>query len=235
LVGSRPWLYELGAPAYAWCTAQAGWNASCRRLVGYLPPGAPRVLDLGCGSGAVLAAAAAARPGARVYGLDLAARMLLEARRALGDTAASRLLRADALALPFPSAAFDAVTGHSFLYLLSDRAGVLAEAWRVLRPGGRLLLMEPRVGPAAPRAVLRHSRDGRFLVSVVLWRAFSRFRGRFSARELAALLRAQGFERPRGTVTLGGLGLIACADKPLLGDVGERDAPGAALRAAAPY
>jgi SAM-dependent methyltransferase len=125
-----------------------------------------------------------------------------------------RLARADALRLPFPDGAFDAVTGHSFLYLVPERAAVLAEAWRVLTPGGRLALLEPWAGPLAPRAVLDHSRDPRFLLSVTLWRVFSRWRGRFGAEELAALLTEQGFVAARCQVVLGGLGLVAYADKP---------------------
>jgi len=220
MAGSTRWLYELGAATYGWCTAQAGWAASCAALVAGLPPAPRRILDLGCGPGGVLAAAAAARPSAHLYGVDVAARMLSEAlRRRPWATArparSPRLVRADALRLPFPDGAFDAVTGHSFLYLVPQRAAVLAEAWRVLAPGGRLALMEPWAGPPAPRAVLRHSRDPRFLISVTLWRLFSRWRGRFGARELAALLVAQGFVAARGQVALGGLGLVAYADKPL--------------------
>ena len=208
------WLYDLGAGLYRWLTSQGGWSASGAQLASYLPPGAPRVLDIGCGPGLVAAEVARVRPAAEVYGLDVAARMLAEARRLRPPGLTTRLLRADAAALPFPPAVFDAVTGHSFLYLVPQRAMVLAEAWRVLKPGGRLLLMEPWAGPAAAPAVLRYSRDPRFLVSVALWRAFNRFQGRFGAAELARLLRRQGFASPRGRVVLGGLGLLAYADKP---------------------
>jgi SAM-dependent methyltransferase len=204
-------LYDLGAWAYSRCTAQDGWRASCRALAAHLPADVARVLDLGCGPGGVAAAVAATHPAAAVYGLDLAAGMLAEARR---DPAGQRLVRADAALLPFADEAFDAVTSHSFLYLVAARGAVLAEVRRVLRPGGRLLLVEPWAGPVRVGAVLRHGRDPRFLLSVSLWRAFNRFRGRFGARELAALLRQQGFVTPRGAVVLGGLALLARADKP---------------------
>ena len=219
--------YELGAHAYAWATGQAGWRASCDALAAHLPPRPARVLDLGCGPGGVMAAAARRWPAARVVGVDVAARMLAEARRGWPGAAPPALVRADAAALPFAAGSFDAVTSHSFLYLVPDRDAVLAEAGRVLRPGGRLLLVEPWAGPVAVRAVLAHSRDPRFLLSVALWRAFNRVRGRFRARALAARLRAHGFAAPRGAPALGGLGLLVRADKPPPGD---RAGPGAGDR-----
>jgi SAM-dependent methyltransferase len=204
--------YELGARAYAWATGQAGWRASCDALAAHLPPQPARVLDLGCGPGGVMAAVVRRWPGARVVGVDIAARMLAEARRGWTASPPPALVRADAAALPFAAGVFDAVTSHSFLYLAPDRDAVLAEAGRVLRPGGRLLLVEPWVGLVAVRAVLAHSRDPRFLLSVTLWRAFSRLRGRFRARPLAALLRARGFAAPRGAPVLGGLALLVRAE-----------------------
>jgi SAM-dependent methyltransferase len=208
-------LYELGARAYAWATGQAGWRASCDTLAGQLPSRPACVLDLGCGPGGVLAAIGRQRPGARVVGVDVAARMLTEARRAGATLPSASLVRADAVALPFPAGAFDAVTSHSFLYLAPDRAAVLAEAARVLRPGGRLLLVEPWAGRVSWLGVLAHCRDPRFLLSVGLWRTFNRLQGRFRAADLAALLRAQGFAAPAGMPVLGGLGVLARAEKPV--------------------
>src|SRR3954451_24771114 len=92
-------LYELGAQAYAWATDQAGWEASCDALAARLPHTATRILELGCGPGAVLAAVARRLPGAVIVGVDVAARMLLEARRAAAPRRI-RLVRADAAALP---------------------------------------------------------------------------------------------------------------------------------------
>ena len=93
---------------------------------------------------------------------------------------ASTWLQADAARLPLAEGSVDACTGHSFLYLVADRSAVLAEARRVLRPGGQLVLMEPSARGASPAGVLRVSHDVRHLVSVSLWRPFSLLHGRFT-------------------------------------------------------
>lgn len=117
-----------------------------RRLVAATRAGAPRdVLDLATGSGDVAFALSRALPGARIIGADFCAPMLEEAGRkqsAAGGYANVRFLPGDALALPFPDASFDAVTIAFGLRNLADRARGLAEMRRVLRPGGRLLVLE---------------------------------------------------------------------------------------------
>jgi ubiquinone/menaquinone biosynthesis C-methylase UbiE len=212
---SSVWLFNLGADIYAWFTAQAAWRASCSALAPYLPSiDGLRVLDLGCGPGVSTFELARARPDAHVTGVDIAPRMLRQAR--LRQSSADRItwVRADAARLPVLSASVDACTGHSFLYLVSDRARVLAEMRRVLRPGGRVVLMEPNTRPASLRGVLRQSKDPRHLVSVSLWRPFSRVHGRFSAASLKRTLEFAGFADAQVTDTLGGLGLLACATRP---------------------
>src|SRR5712692_764452 len=138
---TRPWIFELGAHFYAWFTAQDTWRESCARLVAHFPPArAPDrqllVLDLGCGPGVTAIEMAQRRPDARIIGLDLAPRMLREAQRctaAAGLSSAIDYVLADATALPFATDALDMICGHSFLYLVGDRRGVLAEAYRALR------------------------------------------------------------------------------------------------------
>ena len=92
-----------------------------------------RLLDVGCGPGTITAAAAAR--GADAVGVDLAVGML-----ALGRARHPHLelLEADAEALPFPDDAFDALVGGFVLNHLPAVETALAEAARVLRPGGRM-------------------------------------------------------------------------------------------------
>src|SRR4051812_43349395 len=73
-------IFDLGALFYDWFTSQSEWRRSCLRLAAGLPPGA-RILDLGCGPGVSSIALARRVPGSRVLGVDLAARMLGQARR----------------------------------------------------------------------------------------------------------------------------------------------------------
>jgi ubiquinone/menaquinone biosynthesis C-methylase UbiE len=212
------WLFDVGADVYSAMNAQAAWGRSCASLAAHFPAGpAPRVLDLGCGPAFAAIALARARPDARIVGLDLAPRMLAQARRRLARTrlaARVPLVRADAARLPFPDASFDAATGHSFLYLVDRPDAVLREARRVLRPGGRLILMEPNDRPAPPRAILRHSRHPGFLFSVALWRPYSRRHGRFTAASLRTTLEDAGFADFGSEEVLAGLGLIGWAARP---------------------
>src|SRR5918911_3271743 len=114
--------------------------------------------------------------------------MLAEARRRAG-AGSSRItwLRGDAGWLPFASNSLDALTGHSLLYLLGEptRSRALPEMLRVLRPGGWVVLMEPSARPATLRRVLSVSADPRHLVSVLLWRPFSRLHVRYTAVSLS--------------------------------------------------
>jgi SAM-dependent methyltransferase len=92
-----------------------------------------RALDVATGPGYV-AERAAAR-GARVVGIDIAEGMLELARQRIGGV---ELLRADAEELPFDDASFDAVVGGFVINHLPRPQRALAEASRVLVPGGRV-------------------------------------------------------------------------------------------------
>jgi ubiquinone/menaquinone biosynthesis C-methylase UbiE len=101
---------------------------------------ADRLLDIGCGTGALVGAVGRGTPGVRAVGIDLVPAMLAVARRKVG--AGAQLAAADAERLPFRAGVFDvAVSSSSFHYWSHPRAA-LAEIGCVLRPGGRLVLTD---------------------------------------------------------------------------------------------
>jgi demethylmenaquinone methyltransferase/2-methoxy-6-polyprenyl-1,4-benzoquinol methylase len=175
-----------------------------------------RVLDLACGSGDLAAAARTA--GARVVGLDFSAGMLREAQaRRLGCA----LVRADALALPLPTAALDAVVSGFALRNFVDVAGAFAEIARVLRPHGRLALLEVD-RPAS--ALLRIGHGIYFRRVVPLLGALLADRAAYAylpestaylpdADTLAALLRSAGFTGVRKASLLGGAAQLLTAER----------------------
>jgi SAM-dependent methyltransferase len=106
------------------------------------------VLELGSGSGAMAAAILEQSPSARLTATDYDPRMVetLERRLARFGGRAS-VLRADAAALPFESATFDAVVAFLMLHHVGRWEDALAEAARVLRPDGVLLAYDLVANP----------------------------------------------------------------------------------------
>jgi SAM-dependent methyltransferase len=96
------------------------------------------VLDVGCGNGLYLATLRSREHRGFLCGADLSEGMLRTARSAMGE---GPLLVSDAQALPFPAASFDVVLAMHMLYHVPDRPRAIAELRRVLRPGGRALVL----------------------------------------------------------------------------------------------
>jgi len=98
-----------------------------------------RVLDVATGSGN--AAIAAARLGCTAVGVDYVPELLERGRRrAVAEGLSVKLLEADAEALPFPDALFDAVTSVFGSMFAPDHSQAAAEMLRVCRPGGTIAL-----------------------------------------------------------------------------------------------
>jgi demethylmenaquinone methyltransferase/2-methoxy-6-polyprenyl-1,4-benzoquinol methylase len=103
-----------------------------------------RILDLAAGSGDLAAALARrVRPGGEVWVTDLNRRMLERGRdRLLDDGVTAPAVQCDAEKLPFAAASFDAVTVGFGLRNMTRKEVALAEMARVLRPGGRVVVLE---------------------------------------------------------------------------------------------
>ncbi len=98
------------------------------------------VLDVGAGTGLLLDGIRSARPGARLVGVDLSARMLGVATERLGTALLSSV--GDAAALPFREASFDLVVSSSSLHYWNSPTAGLRDLARVLRPGGYMVITD---------------------------------------------------------------------------------------------
>lgn len=118
-------------------------EARRERFLGIMAPRpGERVLDLGCGGGTITSAIATrVLPGGHVTGVDISRDAIEIARSSRGQSPGLTFTQADAHDLPFPDGAFDAATCVSVVVFCAEPPRVLAELRRVLRPGGRLLVV----------------------------------------------------------------------------------------------
>jgi demethylmenaquinone methyltransferase/2-methoxy-6-polyprenyl-1,4-benzoquinol methylase len=167
-----------------------------------------RVLDACCGTGDLAVAARRAGAG-EVIGVDFSERMLERARRKAPEV---EWIRADVLALPLDDASFDCAVVGFGVRNVEDLAAGLKELRRVLRPGGRLGILEitkPR-GPLAIFYKLWFDRIvpllGRVLPGGAAYTYLPASVRRFPGpEELADLLRTCGFENVRFRRFAGGI------------------------------
>jgi ubiquinone/menaquinone biosynthesis C-methylase UbiE len=137
--------FDRWAPAYHDCVLQPLYQAAHRAVLATavrLCPSPRRMLDVGCGTGRLLGAAACRFPRTALIGADISAVMLATAGGSCPAAGHARCVQAAAERLPFADMAFDVVTSTvSFRHWTDPHAG-LRETCRVLTPGGFLILAD---------------------------------------------------------------------------------------------
>ena len=119
---------------------RAAWASLLAPLI---VPAPARVADLGCGTGSL--AVLLAEAGHVVSGIDVAAGMIARARtKATAARVDAKFEVGDAMAPPWPRATFDVVLARHIVWALPDPALGLGRWLKLLRPGGRLVLIEGR-------------------------------------------------------------------------------------------
>jgi ubiquinone/menaquinone biosynthesis C-methylase UbiE len=131
-VRNHDWLFRNRA-------AQEKWKLLVAGFIG--PVSGLDVLDAGCGPGTLTGALV--RLAHRVTAVDVSREMLEQAGRILGDQADKvRFLNADASSIPLPGQSFDWVVSRYVVWTLPDPAQAVREWMRLLRPGGRLCIID---------------------------------------------------------------------------------------------
>lgn len=160
-------------------------------LDGFQPSAGERVLEIGCGVGAVLEQIHGTHPGLQLAGVDISEAQINRCRERLGSLGIEADLRlADGARLPWPDASFDRVVFVWVIEHLPEPVPVLLEALRVLRPGGTIHLTETdyatlRVSPPDPHI------EALFAAFVA---HFNRFGDAHVGPKLGPLLECLGFQ-----------------------------------------
>jgi len=144
------------------------------------------VLDLGSGGGIdVLLSARRVGPGGKAYGLDMTDEMLALARENQRKAGVSNVefLKGEIEAIPLPEASVDVIISNCVINLSADKDRVFAEAFRVLKPGGRFAVSDVVVRGEVPAVIRR---------SVELW--IGCIAGALEESDYRARLAKAGFE-----------------------------------------
>ena len=144
------------------------------------------VLDLGSGGGIdVLLSAKRVGPSGKAYGLDMTDEMLALARENQRQSGIpnAEFLKGEIERIPLPDASVDVIVSNCVINLSADKRQVLAEAFRVLKPGGRFAVSDVVVQGELPAAVRQN---------MELW--VGCIAGALADTEFLRLLEASGFE-----------------------------------------
>ena len=145
--------YTLIAPIYDLAVAAFTHQARSRSLLALQEDATEHVLLVGVGSGLDIPLLS---PGPRYIGIDLTPAMLARARRKAAASALDiHLELGDAGTLPYAAGVFDVVIMHLILAVVPHAEQVLTEAARVLRPGGRVLILDKFLNPGQKAPVRR--------------------------------------------------------------------------------
>ncbi len=185
-------------PSFLTIQTRTGWGRALEAFAGWCAPRPGELaLDAGCGPG-LLPALLQAR-GAIAFGLDLDP-------QALASPLHPGLVLGDALRLPFPGGLFHLLAASNLLFLLPDPQPALQELRRVLRPGGRLCLLNPseRLSQEAAETLARErGLQGAARQSLLGWARRAEANRRWSEAETAALLASAGLRLAESALRVG--------------------------------
>jgi len=166
---------------------RAAWD----RILDLVLAGSDELLALDVGSGTGFLSFELAARGHRVVGVDFAPAMIAEARRKAAATGASvRFEEADAERLPFAAGSFDLVMTRHVLWTLPHPEAAIDEWIRVLRPGGRLAVVDSQFSVVLPTGENARSSHEYAAIGDQL-----PFLGGRPREDIEALLRAHGLVR----------------------------------------
>ncbi len=166
----------------------------CASYMGRLPGPGARVLEIGCGNGASTEALLQATSPAHLTGVDPSEGLLVRARARFHGRDGLRFATGDAADTRQSDAVFDLVVAHTVYSHLPDPAAALAEAFRVLKPGGTLAVFD---GDYATNTVALF--DGDPLQAAMTATQRNLIHDCYIMRRLPALMEDAGFHPPQCT------------------------------------
>jgi ubiquinone/menaquinone biosynthesis C-methylase UbiE len=161
--------YRRYAPRYDHKFARYS-DGTLARALALVPEREADLLDVACGTGLFIARLRQHRPRIYITGVDISEEMLSQAQRRFAGDAMVRFAASGAERLPVDDASFDIVACNNAFHLVQDADAALREFRRVLRPGGRVIIVDwcidyPQMAmmAAALRMTDRHARHIRSL------------------------------------------------------------------------
>ncbi len=170
------------------------FGPSHSRIAAELPVAEPvQLLDVGCGTGRFMELVLVEGRAAKVWGLDISKSMLTHGKQRLRRyNGSAHIVQGDAERLPFPSDYFDVVTCSNCFHHFPDQQQAVCEMFRVLRDGGRVMLIDG----------YRDNLWGRFIYDFCVVRVEGPVH-HASARRFQELMTTAGFTDVWQEVTLG--------------------------------